>query len=85
MLANTLIISTLKIIFVFPVPIIVALLLNEVRSGRLLRKFVQSAIYLPHFLTWVVIAGVFIAVAVAVDGAVNQIVPASSASSRSPS
>lgn len=71
-LANTLIISTLKILFVFPVPIIVALLLNEVRSGRL-RKFVQSAIYLPHFLSWVVIAGVFIAILSPSDGAVNQI------------
>jgi putative aldouronate transport system permease protein len=71
-LANTLIISTLKILFVFPVPIIVALLLNEVRSGRL-RKFVQSAIYLPHFLSWVVIAGIFIAILSPSDGAVNQI------------
>lgn len=71
-LANTLIISTMKIIFVFPVPIIVALLLNEVRSGSL-RKFMQSAIYLPHFLSWVVIAGIFIAILSPSDGAVNQI------------
>jgi putative aldouronate transport system permease protein len=71
-LANTLIISTMKIIFVFPIPIIVALLLNELRSGRL-RKFVQSAIYLPHFLSWVVIAGIFIAILSPSDGAVNQI------------
>lgn len=71
-LANTLIISTLKIIFVFPVPILVALLLNEVRNGRF-RKFVQSAIYLPHFLSWVVIAGIFIAILSPSDGAVNQI------------
>lgn len=71
-LANTLIISTMKIIFVFPVPILVALLLNEVRSGSL-RKFMQSAIYLPHFLSWVVIAGIFIAILSPSDGAVNQI------------
>jgi putative aldouronate transport system permease protein len=71
-LANTLIISTMKIVFVFPVPILVALLLNEVRSGRL-RKFMQSAIYLPHFLSWVVIAGIFIALLSPSDGAVNQI------------
>lgn len=71
-LANTLIISTLKIVFVFPVPIMVALLLNEVRSGKL-RQFVQSAIYLPHFLSWVVIAGIFIAILSPSDGAVNQI------------
>lgn len=71
-LANTLIISTMKIVFVFPVPILVALLLNELRSGRL-RKFVQSAIYLPHFLSWVVIAGIFIAILSPSDGAVAQI------------
>src|SRR5688572_4839761 len=71
-LANTVIISGLKILFVFPVPIIVALLLNEVRNGAL-RKSIQSAIYLPHFLSWVVIAGVFIALLSPADGAVNEI------------
>lgn len=71
-MANTLIISAMKIAFVFPVPILVALLLNEVRSGPL-RKTIQSAIYLPHFLSWVVIAGVFIALLSPSDGAVNQV------------
>jgi putative aldouronate transport system permease protein len=71
-IANTLIISGMKILFVFPVPIIVALLLNEVRGGAL-RKTIQSAVYLPHFLSWVVIAGVFIAILSPTDGAVNQI------------
>lgn len=71
-LANTLIISGMKILFVFPVPIIVALLLNEIRSGKL-RGTLQSAIYLPHFLSWVVISGVFIALLSPTDGAVNQI------------
>ena len=71
-LANTLIISTMKLIFVFPVPIVMALMLNEVRSGRF-RKFVQSAVYLPHFLSWVVIAGVFIAILAPSDGAVNDL------------
>ncbi|MBK5566069.1 ABC transporter permease subunit [Ensifer sp. SSB1] len=72
-LANTLIISTMKIVFFFPIPIIVALLLNEIRGGAF-RKFIQSAIYLPHFLSWVVIAGVFIAVLSPSDGAVNDII-----------
>jgi putative aldouronate transport system permease protein len=69
---NTLIISGMKILFVFPIPIIVALLLNEVRSNGL-RKWIQSAIYLPHFLSWVVIAGVFIALLSPNDGSVGQI------------
>lgn len=71
-LLNTLIISGMKMIFVFPVPIVVALLLNEVRSGAL-RKFVQSAIYLPHFLSWVVIAAVVIAALSPNGGLINTI------------
>lgn len=71
-LLNTLIISMMKLAFVFPVPIMLALLINEIR-GSGFRKFVQSAIYLPHFLSWVVIAGVFIAALSPSDGAVNEI------------
>jgi putative aldouronate transport system permease protein len=69
---NNLVIATMKLVFVFPVPIVVALLINEVRGGAL-RKFVQSAIYLPHFLSWVVIAGIFIAALSPADGAVNNL------------
>jgi putative aldouronate transport system permease protein len=72
-LANTLIISGMKFIFVLPVPIVVALLINDVRGGGL-RKGIQSAIYLPHFLSWVVIAGIFIALLSPTDGAVNQMI-----------
>ncbi|MGZ9810244.1 ABC transporter permease [Pseudoroseicyclus sp. H15] len=71
-LANTLIISAMKMVCVFPVPIIVALLINEVR-GTNMRRFIQSAIYLPHFLSWVVIAGVFIAALSPSTGVVNDI------------
>lgn len=69
---NTLIISAMKLVFVFPVAIVVALLVNEVRSGAL-RKFIQSAIYLPHFLSWVVIASIFIAALSPSEGGVNEI------------
>jgi len=71
-LLNTLIISAMKIAFVFPVPIILALLLNEVRASGL-RRFIQSVIYLPHFLSWVVISGIVIAVLSPGDGAVNDL------------
>jgi len=70
---NTIIISAMKIAFFFPVPILVALLLNEIRGGKL-RRSIQSVIYLPHFLSWVVIAGVFIAALSPTDGAVNEII-----------
>lgn len=71
-LLNTLIISTMKLAFVFPVPILVALLLNEVRASGL-RRFIQSVVYLPHFLSWVVISGIVIAVLSPQDGAVNDL------------
>jgi len=71
-LTNTLIISAMKMVFVFPVPIFLALMINEVR-GTGLRKFVQSAIYLPHFLSWVVIAGIFIAALSPSSGVINDI------------
>jgi len=71
-LYNTIVISTLKIVFVFPVPILIALLINEVRFLQL-RRFIQSAIYLPHFLSWVVIAGIFIAALSPSSGVVNEV------------
>ena len=69
---NTLIISTMKMIFGFPIPIILAILVNEV-SNRLYRKYVQSIVYLPHFLSWVVIAGIWIGLLNPSEGAINLI------------
>lgn len=58
-LLNTVTISTMKLLFIFPIPIILSLLISEVRSTNY-RKYVQSVSYLPHFLSWVVIAGIWI-------------------------
>lgn len=52
---NTLAISGLNILFGFPAPIILALLFNELRMLRF-KKFVQTVSYLPHFISWVVLA-----------------------------
>jgi putative aldouronate transport system permease protein len=57
-LANTLIISLLQVVFVFPAPIALALLLNSLLSERL-RRTVQSILYLPHFMSWVIIVAIF--------------------------
>ncbi|WP_235440139.1 hypothetical protein [Paenibacillus sp. DMB20] len=57
-LKNTLIISLYKLIFGFPVPILFALLLSEIASARF-KKLVQTVSYLPHFISWVVMAGIF--------------------------
>ncbi|MGD1823607.1 MAG: ABC transporter permease [Pleomorphochaeta sp.] len=68
---NTLTISFMKYILLFPAFPIFAILLNELRSRRT-RKAVQIISYLPHFLSWIVIAGVWISM-LSVDGSVNQI------------
>lgn len=70
-LKNTIIISTMKIIFIFPVAIIFSLMLSELRNGRF-RKYIQVVSYLPHFLSWVVIAGVWISF-LNIDGGINVI------------
>ena len=71
-LANTLILSSMKIILFFPLPIVFALMVNELRAA-VLRKFVQAVAYLPHFLSWVVIAGVWIAFLSPSTGGANKL------------
>ena len=55
-LKNTIVISVLKLICGFPIPIILALLLNEVRNLTF-KKVTQTLLYLPHFISWVIMAG----------------------------
>ncbi|TAH69999.1 MAG: sugar ABC transporter permease [Anaerolineaceae bacterium] len=57
-LANTLGISLLKLIIGFPLPIIFALLINEIRNIKF-KRISQTISYLPHFLSWVVLGGIF--------------------------
>lgn len=56
--ANTLVLTLVQTVFVFPAPIIVALLLNSLMSNNV-RRVVQSVLYLPHFLSWVVVVAIF--------------------------
>lgn len=55
---NTFVLSSLQIILAFPVPIVLALMLNEVRN-EVYKRTIQSIIYLPHFISWVVIVGIW--------------------------
>jgi putative aldouronate transport system permease protein len=57
-LTNTLIITALQVIFVFPLPICLALVLNSLLSDRL-KRLVQSILYLPHFMSWVIVVAIF--------------------------
>lgn len=70
---NTFYIAVMKIILGLLVPIAIAILLNEVKNMAL-KRGVQTAIYLPHFLSWVVLGGIFIEVLSPNDGLVNQVV-----------
>ena len=56
-LFNTVWLSILRILFAFPAPIIMALLLNEMRSPWY-KRTVQSVSYLPHFVSWVILGGI---------------------------
>ncbi|MFX8223140.1 sugar ABC transporter permease, partial [Acinetobacter baumannii] len=53
---NTIAISFLKFFIGFPAPILLALMLNEVKN-MLFKRIVQTVSYLPHFLSWVIVAG----------------------------
>jgi putative aldouronate transport system permease protein len=68
---NTMVINLLNLLFFFPLPIILALLLNELRFF-LYKKIVQSIIYLPHFLSWVIIVGISFLMLSKSDGIVNM-------------
>lgn len=57
-LGNTLTITVIQVVFVFPAPILLALLLNSLLPERL-KRIVQSILYLPHFLSWVIVVAVF--------------------------
>lgn len=72
LLRNTILLSLYTLLWGFPVPIIFALLLNELRS-QLLKRTVQTISYLPHFISAVVIAGMIVTFLSPDDGIVNNL------------
>ncbi|MCY9661692.1 ABC transporter permease subunit [Paenibacillus chondroitinus] len=72
LMRNTLIMSSLNLFLFFPAPIILALLLNEVRL-KAYRQSVQTITYLPHFLSWVVVVSMTVILFSTQDGAVNKL------------
>lgn len=69
-LKNTIEINILQIVFGFPIPILFALLLNEIWSTKF-KKTIQTISYLPHFISWVVAAGIFTSMLQPTTGIVN--------------
>lgn len=70
-LKNTIIIAVFKIVIGFIVPVVVSLLLNEVRK-EVFKRGVQTLIYLPHFLSWIILGGILIDVLSPSSGILNQ-------------
>ncbi|WP_144940606.1 sugar ABC transporter permease [Paenibacillus sp. 32O-W] len=70
LMANTMILSALDIVFFFPMPIILAVLLNEVRI-KWFKVMTQTIFYAPHFLSWVVIVAITVVLFATRDGGIN--------------
>lgn len=70
LLRNTVLLGFYHILFVFPLPIIVALMLNAVNSTAI-KRTLQTIVYMPHFLSWVVVASLTITFFASQDGIVN--------------
>ncbi|MBE9914938.1 sugar ABC transporter permease [Paenibacillus donghaensis] len=70
---NTLVISGMKVFLAMPFPIILALMFNEVRNSKL-RNVLQGIVYLPHFLSWVIVIGIIQRILAPDTGLVNQVI-----------
>ncbi|WP_313561214.1 ABC transporter permease [Ruminiclostridium cellobioparum] len=69
---NTLVISTLKMIFAFPVPILLALMISEA-GNKGFKRVIQTASYLPNFISWVLVYGISTALFSESSGVINQL------------
>lgn len=67
---NTLVIALLKLVFIFPAPIVLALMLNEVKKLAF-KRVVQTLTYLPHFISWVIVSGLVFSVLSVESGSLN--------------
>lgn len=72
LLVNTVTVSLLLLVFAFPIPIILALLLNELRS-KLFQRSIQTIIYLPHFMSWVIVVSLFYVLLTTDGGSINAL------------
>lgn len=74
-MGNTLMITGLKLLFGFPAPIILALMFNEISNMRV-KKITQSIAYLPHFMSWIVVAYIIESLLSPSVGLINQVIKA---------
>jgi putative aldouronate transport system permease protein len=71
-LRNTLFLFTMNLVIYFPVPILIAVMLNEVRH-HLFKRFVQTLIYIPHFMSWVIIVSISFVMLSMDRGLINEV------------
>lgn len=71
---NTIEINLLRLVFGFPAPILLAILLNEVRL-KWFKRSIQTIVYLPHFISWVTISGIIFSL-LSNEGLVNKVITA---------
>lgn len=69
---NTLMLAMLNILFFFPLPIVIALMLNELRH-HLFKRTIQTLVYIPHFMSWVVVVGIAYIFLTTEGGIVNDL------------
>jgi putative aldouronate transport system permease protein len=69
---NTMILATYNILFFFPLPIVIALMLNELRQ-EFVKRTVQTLVYIPHFMSWVVVVGIAYIFLTTEGGLVNEL------------
>lgn len=72
---NTIAISLMNLFFYFPLPILLSILLTELKN-ELFKKTIQTIIYMPHFLSWVIIAGITFLLLSQSEGVVNKMLVA---------
>ncbi len=73
LMRNTLVLFGLNLVFAFPASIILAIALNEVRNTRF-KKGVQTIVYLPHFISWVIVVSIFYVLLTTEGGAINNLI-----------
>jgi ABC-type polysaccharide transport system, permease component len=71
-LTNTLLLFGMNLLFYFPIPIILALMLNEVRI-TFFKRFFQTLVYLPHFMSWVIIVSISFVMLTMDGGILNEL------------
>lgn len=72
-LTNTLLLFGMNLLFYFPIPIILALMLNEVRI-TFFKRFFQTLVYLPHFMSWVIIVSISFVMLTMDGGIINELI-----------